>query len=158
MAKEGLSRAAMESMQQLIKKRHAEVQEENQRGAVFPGHNELKSAIEWHPVLVRENHTDGCLPCQDGTWNNRQTRWRRNGTGAPPPGPAPPRPRMPPAPPDDSESNRSSEAEGVPPRYLCIHTPLPRAQLFNLDPYAKDRMRDKDFIPDLLTDEGPSRS
>jgi len=63
---------------------------------------------------------------------------------------------MPPAPPDDIERTQSPTTEGVPPGYVYVHTPLPCARLFNLDWYAKDRMHDKDFIPDLLTDEGPS--
>jgi len=65
-------------------------------------------------------------------------------------------PGTPPAPPDDGERTQSSATEGVPPGYVYIHTPLPSARFFNPDPYAKDHMRDKDFIPDLLTDEGPS--
>jgi hypothetical protein len=60
---------------------------------------------------------------------------------------------MPPVPSVDEES---SEMEGVPPGHVYIHTPLPRTRLFNLDPYAMDRMRDKDFIPDLLTHVGQS--
>jgi len=59
---------------------------------------------------------------------------------------------MPPAPPDDSERTQCSETEGVPPRYVYIHTPLPSAQFLNVDPYVKDHMRDKDCIPDLLSD------
>jgi len=39
---------------------------------------------------------------------------------------------------------------------VSIHTPLPSAQFFNLDEYAKDHKRDEDFNPDLLTDEGTS--
>jgi len=62
---------------------------------------------------------------------------------------------MPPAPPDDSEITQSSETQGVSPRYVYIHSPLPCARFFNLDSYGKDLMRDKDFILDLLTDEGP---
>jgi len=41
----------------------------------------------------------------------------------------------------------------MPPGSGYIHTPLPNGRFFNLDAYAKDRKRDKDFIPDLLTDE-----
>jgi len=36
---------------------------------------------------------------------------------------------------------------------VYIHTPLPSAEFFNLDVYDKDRKRDKDLNPDLLTDE-----
>jgi len=37
-----------------------------------------------------------------------------------------------------------------------IYTPLPQAQFFNVDAYAKDRKRDKYVIPDLLTRDGTS--
>jgi len=43
----------------------------------------------------------------------------------------------------------------VPPGYVDIHSLHPCAGFFNLDPYTKDLIRDKDFIPDLLPDEGP---
>ena len=46
MAQEGLSCAAIEETQQLIRKPHADVQEEHKRGVVFPGHNKVKIAIE----------------------------------------------------------------------------------------------------------------
>jgi hypothetical protein len=60
---------------------------------------------------------------------------------------------MPPAPSDDRDL---SKPEGVPSGYVNIHTLLPSAQFFNLHPYAKDRMCDNDFIPDLLTCDDPS--
>ena len=44
----------------------------------------------------------------------------------------------------------------MPPGYVYIHTPLPSALFFNDDAYAKDRKRDKDFDPDLRTDEETS--
>jgi len=155
-AKERFSRAAFEETQQVIKKPGAKVREEKKWGGVFPRHNKVKAAIEGHPANVRENQTDGCLPCQNGTAKNPQTCWRRLGTGASAPPPAPLRPRTPPAPPDDSERTQSSETDGVPPGYVYIHTPLRSARFINLDPYAKDYMRNNDFIPDLLTDEGLS--
>jgi hypothetical protein len=73
MAKGGISRAAIEETQQLIKKPRAEVREEKKRGVEFPGHNKVKAAIERHPAMFRENHTDGCLPCQNGTAKNPET-------------------------------------------------------------------------------------
>jgi len=39
---------------------------------------------------------------------------------------------------------------------VYIPTPLPSAQLINHDAYAKNRKHDKDFDPDLLTDEETS--
>ena len=156
MAKEGFSCAAIEETQQLIKKPHTEVQESKMQGVEFPGYKNVKAAIERHPAMVQENQTDGCLPCQNGTAKNPQTHWRRKGMGAPPPEPAPPSPTMPPAPPGGNEGTPSSEIEGVPPGYVYIHTSLPNSQIFNLDAYAKDCKRNKDFIPDLLTDEATS--
>ena len=85
MAKGGFSRAAVEETQYLIKKPLAEVREEKKRGVEFPGHNKVKAAIARHPAMLRQNQTPGCLPCQNGTAKNPQTRWRRKGTGAPPP-------------------------------------------------------------------------
>jgi len=85
MAKEGFSRAAIEETKYLIKKPRAEVQEEKTRGVEFPGHKEAKAAIQRHPAMLRQNQTSGCLPCQNGTAKNPQTRWRRQGTGTPPP-------------------------------------------------------------------------
>jgi len=76
--------------------------------------------------------------------------------GTPPPGPATSPPGMPCVPPGGNQSAQNSEVKGVPPGYVYIHTPLPNAQFLNLDAYAKDCKRDKDFIPDLLTDEGTS--
>jgi len=155
-AKEAFLRAAMEETHQLIKRPRAEVQEEKKRGVVFPGHDMVKAAIERHTAMVHENQTDGTLPCHNGTALNLQTHWECKDMGAPPLQLAPPRPGTPPAPPDDGERTQSSETEGVPPRYVYIHTPLATARFFNVDLYCKDRMCDKNSIPDLLRDEGPS--
>jgi len=164
MATGGFSCAAMEETQFLIKKLQAKVREEKKWGVEFPGHKNVTAAMERHLAMLRENQTDGCLPCQDGTAQNPQTRWWRKGTAVPPPErlrqPTPePRPHpagTPPVPPGDNAAARVSEIEGVPPGYVYIHTPLPSAQFFNLDAYAKDRKRDKDFNPDLLTDTATS--
>jgi len=126
-AKAGFSHAAIEEKQQLITEPRGEVREEKKQGVVFPGHNKVKAAIERHPATIRENQTDRCLPCHHGMAKNPQTRWRRKGTGAPPPRLAPPRPGTPPGPPDHSKRSQSSETEGVPPGYVYIHTPLPSA-------------------------------
>jgi len=156
MAKEEFSHTVIKETQKLIKTPVAQVREEKKRDVVFPGHNKVNSAIETNPAMVQENQTDGCLPCQNGPAKNLQTRGRRKGTAAPPPRLAPQRPGRRPARPDDTEKTQSSEREGVPPGDVYIRTPLPSRRFSNLDPYAKDRMRDKDLIPDLLTAEGPS--
>jgi len=80
MAKGGFSRAAMEETQFLIKNPRAEVREETTRGVEFPGHKNVKAAMNGHPAMLRENQTDRCLPCQNGTAQNPLTCWRRKGT------------------------------------------------------------------------------
>jgi hypothetical protein len=85
MAKEGFSHTAIEETKYLIQKPPAEIREENKRGVEFHGHKMVKAAIQRHPAMLRHNQTSGCLPCQNGTAKNLQTRWRRKGTGAPPP-------------------------------------------------------------------------
>jgi len=96
MAKGGFSHSTIEKTQKLIMTPCAEVREDMLRGVLFPGHNKVKAATERHSAMVRENQTDGCLPCQNGTAKNPQTRWRHKGTGAPPPQQAPYRPGTPP--------------------------------------------------------------
>ena len=80
MAKGGFSRATIEETQFLIKKPRVQVREEKQRGAEYPGHNNVKAAIERHRAKLWDNQTDGFLPCHNGTAQNPQTRWRRKGT------------------------------------------------------------------------------
>jgi len=80
--------------------------------------------IERHPAMVRENHTDCCLPRPNGTAKNPETCWRPKGKGTPPSRQVPPQPESPPAPSDDDES---SETEGMPSAYVYIHTLLPHA-------------------------------
>lgn len=76
--------------------------------------------------------------------------------GVPPPKPAPPWPRTPLVSAGHNEETQSSGIEGVPPGYVYLHTPFPNSQFSNLDTYGKDRMNDKDFILDLLTNKGTS--
>jgi len=164
LGKGGFSHTAIEEMQFLIKKPWAEVREEKMRGVEFPVCKMVRAAMERHPAMLRDNQMDGCLPCHNGTAQNPQTRWRRRGMGAPPPvrlrQPTPQMmphpPGVPPVPSGDNEAAHISEIEGVPPGYVYIHTPLPSAHFFILDSYAKDCKHDKDFNPDLLTDEGTS--
>jgi hypothetical protein len=125
MAKGGISCAAIEEMQQLVKKPCAEVREEKKPGVEIPAHNKVKAVIERHPATVRKNQTDGFLSGQHGTPKNPETRWRRKGKGAPPPRRALPRPESPPVPADDDER---SETAGMPPAYVYIHTLLPNAR------------------------------
>ena len=125
MAKEGFSRAAIEETQQLITKPPVEVWEEKMQGVEFPGDNKVKVAIERHLAIVRENQTDGCLSCPNGTVKNAQIHWRTKRTGAPRPWRAPPRPGTLPVPSDD---DGCPNTEGVPPTYVYIYTPLPSAR------------------------------
>jgi len=164
MAKGVFLRATIEETQFLITKPWVEVREEKQQGVEFPRQETVKAAMERHPAMLWENQMNGCLPWQDGTAENPLTRWRRQGTGALPPErlrqptrePTPHPPKTTPVPPGNNGATHVTEIEGVLPRYGYLHTPHPSAQSFNLDAYAKDRKRDKDFDPDLLTDEGTS--
>jgi len=150
MAKGGFSHATIEEMQQLIEKPRVKVREEKKRGVEFPGYKKVKAAIERLPAMVYKNHMDSCLPCQNGTAKDSQTRRRCKGTGAPPPELAAPPPGTPPAPPCDTDGHKSYEIEGMPSMSVYIHSPLPNTQFFNHNAYAMNSKHDKDFIPDLL--------
>ena len=158
MAKGGSLRTAIKERAHLIKIPCADVWEEEQHGVELVGHIMVMAAIERHAAMVQENEIDSCLSCQNGTENIRQTRRRPEGTGAPPLEPALPLPGMPPAPPGNNAWAPNSEIDVMPPWYVFVQTPLPNAQLLNLDAYAKDRTCDKDCIPDLLTGERTSSS
>ena len=159
MAKEGFSRAAIEETKYLIKKPGAEVREEKKRGVEFPGHKKVKAAIQRHPAMLRHNQTPGCLPCQNGTAKNPQTRWRRKGPGAPPPArrrvrtpePTPPPPGTPPAPTGTTSGPQPSEIVNLPAGYTHSHTACPSTEFLEDD---KDTEHDTDFNPDRLTDDG----
>jgi hypothetical protein len=168
MAKGGFSRAAIEDTQNQIKKPRAKVREEKKRGVEFPGHNQVKAAIETHTAMLRQNHTPGCLPCQNGNANNPQTRWRRQGTGAPPPnrrrqqtpeptpGPNPPLSGTPPASTGNTSGAQRLKIIKLPAGYAYSHSSLPCAESLTLDVSAQDSEHDTDFDPDMLPDEGTS--
>jgi len=84
-AKGGFSRAAIEEIQYLIKKPQGGVRAHKWWGVEIPGHKHVKAAIERHPAMLRQNHTDGCLLCPNGTTMNLQAGWKPTGIGAPPP-------------------------------------------------------------------------
>jgi len=159
MAKEGLSRAAIEETKYLIKKPRAKVREEMKRGVEFPGHKKVKAAIQRHPAMLRYNQRSGCLPCQNDTAKNPQTRWRRKGTGTPPPAqrrvrtpePTPPPPGIPPAPTSNTFGARPSEIVNLPAGYTYSHPALPCAECIEDD---EDTKHDTNFDPDMLTDDG----
>jgi len=164
MAKGRCSRATIVETQHLIKRPRAEVWEEKKRGVEFAGHRRVKAAIEQHPAMVYENHSDGCLPCQNGTAKNPRTRCRPRCKAAPPlvwrkqPTPAvkPPPPRTPPAPSGDNNHAKCLKIQNRPAGYEYRHAPLPSTQFFNHDLYAKDSEHNEDFIPDLRNDERTS--
>ena len=161
MAKAGFSRTTMAEMEYWMMKCCTEVREERMRGVEFPGHRIVKAMIERHLAMVHQNQMDGCLPCQNGMAKYTQTRWRSKKMGAltpfrcrqPTPEPMPPAPGKPPAPPGDNAEAPSSQIKAVLPRYVHIHTPLPKAQFFNLGTDAKYSKPDADYIPDLVSDE-----
>ena len=160
MAKEGFSRAAIEETKYLIKKPHAEVREEQKRGVEFPGHKTVKATIQRHLAMLRHNQTSGCLPCQNGTAKNLHTRWRRKGTGAPPPArrrvrtpePTAPPPGTPLAPTGNTYGTQPSKIINLPAGYTYSHTALPWAE-FNFED-DEDTEHDNDFDADMLTDDG----
>jgi len=136
MAKEGVSRTAIEETKYLIKKPPAEVQEELKRGVEFAGLKEVRAARQRHLPMRRHNQTSGCLPCRNGTAMNPQTRWRRKGPGAPPPArrrvrtpePTEPPPSTPPTTTGNTSGSQPSEIVNLPPGYTHSHTDLPRAE------------------------------
>jgi hypothetical protein len=158
MAKEGFSRAAIEETKYLIKKLRAEIREEKKRGVEFPEHKHVKAAIQRHPAMLRQNQKSGCLPCQNGTAKNTQTRWTRKGTNAPPPArrrepipePTASTPGTPPAPTGNTSGVQPAEIINLPAAYRYSHTALPSAEYFEDD---EDTKHDTDFVPDMLTDE-----
>jgi hypothetical protein len=81
MAKNGISRSAMEDTRNLIKKPRAELREEKRRGVEFHGHQNVKAVIEKHPAMVYQNHTAGCAQCQNGVARNPACRWKRKARG-----------------------------------------------------------------------------
>ena len=158
MAKEGVSRTSIEETKYLIKKPCAEVPEEKKRGVEFPGHKQVKAAIQRHPAMLRQNQTFSCLPCQNGTAKNPQTRWKRKGTGAPPPDrrtewtpePTPPLPGTPPAPTSNTSGVQPSQIVNLPAGYTHSHAALPCAEFFN----DEDTEHNTNFDPHMLTDDG----
>jgi len=158
MAKEGFSRVAIEATKYLIKKPRAYVRQEKTRGVEFAGHKKVKSAIQRHPAMLRQNQMSACLPCQYGTATNPQTLWRRKGSGTPPPNrrtewtpePTPPLPGTPPAPKANTSEVQPSQIVNLPAGYTYSHTALRFAGCFDDD----ETEQDADFHPDMLTDEG----
>jgi hypothetical protein len=114
LANRGYLRAAIEETKRLIKKPGAEVWEQTKRGVDFPRHQKVKAAMETHPAMGYQNHPAGCLPCQNHSAKNLQTRWRRKATAAPPQELAASPPGTPPAPTSDTEGNERYEIESMP--------------------------------------------
>jgi len=158
-AKEGFSCAAIEETKYLIKTQHTEVQEAQKRGVEFPGHKKVKAATQRHPAMLRQNKKSGCLPCQNATTKNPQTRWTCKGTGAPPaarcregiPEPTPPLPGTPPAPTSNSSEAEPAEIINLHAGHTYSHIACPCAEYFEDD---EDIKHDTDFDPDMVTDEG----
>ena len=164
MAKEGFLWATLEEVQYLMKKPRAEVREEKKQGVELPGHNMVKTAIERHPAMLHQNHTAGCIPCQNGTAKNPPTHCRRKAIGAPrsdprrqpTPEPTPPLPETHPTPTGNNSGAEGSYIVHLPAGYMYSHTSPPCAGFFTPDASAQDSQHDTDFDPDMLTDEGTS--
>ena len=129
------------------------------QGVEFPGHSKVKAAIQRHLAMLRHNQTSGCLPCQNGTAKNLRTRWRRKGTGAPPPArprvrtpePTPAPPGTPPAPTGNTSGAQLSEIVNLPAGYMYSHIARPSAEFFEDNEYTE---HDTHFHPDMRTDDG----
>jgi len=176
MAKGGFLCATREKTRYLIKKPCAEVREEKKRGEEFLGHKKVKAVIEIHRAMFRQNHTPGYLPRQQGTAQNRMTRWRCTGTGAPPPHrhrqqtpePTPeptaeltleqtsPLRRTPPALTGNTSGDQWLEIITLLAGHAHSHISLPCTESFTLDTSGQDSEHDTDFNPDILPDEGTS--
>jgi hypothetical protein len=161
MPKERFSCAAMEETKYLIEKPLAEDRKEMKRGVEFPGHSKVKAAIQRPPAMLHQNQMSGCLPCQNGTVKNPQTRSIRNGTCSPPPAGrrvrtselTPTRPDTPPPTPASTSTPsrpQPSEIGNLPVGYTYSHTALPCEECFEDD---EDTEHDTDFHPVMLTDD-----
>jgi len=161
LAKGGFLCAAIEKTQYLIKKPRTKVREKQKRGVEFPGHNKVKAVIERHPAMFRQNHTAGCLPCENGTAKYLQTRWRHKGTAVPVPNRRrQPTPEQTPtlrrtqyAPIGNNSRAQRFQIINMPAGYAYLHTSLPCAESFTLYVSDQDSQNDTDFDPDMLTDE-----
>jgi hypothetical protein len=159
MAKEGFSRAAIEETKYFIKKPRAEVRGEMKWGLEFPAPTEVQAAIQRHPAMLLQNQTSGCLPCQNGTAKNPQTRWRYKATGAPPPArcrkwisePTAPAASTPPAPTGNTSGTQPAEIVNFPAGYWYSDIALPCVESFEDDEATKYAT---EFDPDMRTDEG----
>jgi len=164
MAKGECSRAAIEETQFLIKKPHAEVQDEKQRGVEYPVDKKVKAAIGRHPAMLRQNLMARSLPCQNGTAKNVQIRLGRKGAGGPPParrrlpspGLMPSLPETPPGPTGNNSTAQRSAIINWPAGYAYSHPSLPSADFLTSYGSAQDSQHDTDFDSDMLTDEGTS--
>jgi len=144
---------AIEETQYLINKPHTKVCEERMQEVGCPGHRIVKAAIERQPAMVHDNPTDGYLCYQDVTaWITLiHLRWKTTCVPLPDrcrqltPELTPPLRGMASVPPIESVGGPGSPMEGVPPRYVYIHTPLPNAQFVNCNAYAMNSKRNSWF-------------
>ena len=124
----------------------------------------MKAAVERHPAMLRQDHTAGCLPCENVTTTSPQIRWTHDDTGAPSPNRrrqptqqrTPPLSGMPTAPTGITSEAQRSQIDNFPAGYVYSHTSHTCAEFLKVDAYAQDSQYDADFNPDMLTDEGIS--
>jgi hypothetical protein len=67
MPRGGYLHAAIEEMQKQNMKTHAKVDTVKKWGVVILVYTKVKTAIERHPAMVRENQIHSYLPCQSDT-------------------------------------------------------------------------------------------
>jgi len=164
MAKGEASHPTIEEMHYLINNRSAKIQEGKKRGVEFSGHKMVKAVIERHPAMLCQNHTTGCLSCQNRTAKNLQTCWRHKVTGAPPPYQhrqltpklTPCLLGTPPAPTCNNSGVQCSQMVNLAAGYAYSNTYLHCAEFLTLDASAQDSQHDTDFDPAMLTDAGTS--
>lgn len=96
----------------------------------------MKAALEEHPVMVGENQMDSCMTYPKSTAEHLQTYWMRKELGAPDPESAPPLPEMSHGTTSGNEGALCLDIDGVPLRYVHIHTAVPNAQCVNLDAFV----------------------
>jgi hypothetical protein len=84
-AKGGVWCGAIDETQCHIPKPRTEIRDVKKWHCEFARNKMMVVVSERHLAMLRQNNTTGYLPCQYGTTKNLPTRWRYNGTGAPPP-------------------------------------------------------------------------
>jgi hypothetical protein len=167
-ANRGFSCTAIGEMQNLITKTRTNVRNKKKQGVQFPGHKQVKAAIERHLAMLCHNHTPGCLLWQNGTRYNPQTHCRCKKPGAPPPNrrrqqtqeptpePTSSLPKTPSATTSDTSGARHLDLINSLAGYAYLLICHSCAKSVTLEISGQDSEHDTDYDPDMLPDEGSS--